>query len=253
MAMPAIVQPVSLSSTPVAAVVIVCMSSCVQVRCMSQAYYNLGGCHDQECHVTAFEEWPLLSVFAVVNIPDGATGEGALAASAGGSPHVPFPRISSFTGSEGNRRHRRKPFKSSSNHSLKAGHPQKLTNTAHDPLGLHGSSGEASSGVKNSGPESHDGSQQSYSTYAASHDAPVHGFHVQSGGGLHPPHPNDRSLSSDSPRWEKVDGVYDDAASSIADSQQTSPTTSSNNTGIEPEQKRLITPEREFRTKNQGV
>ncbi|KAL3139247.1 hypothetical protein ABBQ32_006013 [Trebouxia sp. C0010 RCD-2024] len=185
----------------------------------------------------------------VVNIPYDATGEGGLAASAGGSPHVPFPRISSFTGSDGNRRHRRKPFKSSSNRSLQAGHPQKLTSHAHNASGLNRSSGEPSTAVMNSGAESYDGSQRSYSTYAASHDAPVHGFHVQPAGKLHPPHPNDFSLSRDSPRWGKVEGVCDDVASSVADSQETSPATSSNNTGIEPEQKRLITPERELRAK----
>lgn len=185
----------------------------------------------------------------MVNIPYDATGEGGLAASAGGSPHVPFPRISSFTGSDGNRRHRRKPFKSSSNRSLQAGHPQKLTSHAHNASGLNRSSGEPSTAVMNSGAESYDGSQRSYSTYAASHDAPVHGFHVQPAGKLHPPHPNDFSLSRDSPRWGKVEGVCDDVASSVADSQETSPATSSNNTGIEPEQKRLITPERELRAK----
>lgn len=172
----------------------------------------------------------------MVNIPDDAPGDAALAASEGGSPHNPsFPRISSFTGSDGNRR-RRKPFKSSSNHSLKATHPQMLSHRANDPSGLHLSSG----------PESHDGSQQSYSTHAASHGAPVHGFHVPPAGGVNPAV---YDYSSDSPRWGmKVDGMYDDGASSFADSQQTSVTTSSN-TGVDREQKRLIDYEHEKHTR----
>ena len=172
----------------------------------------------------------------MVNIPDGAAGGTDLAASEGGSPHKPsFPRISSFTGSDGNRR-RRKPFKSSSNHSLQATHPQMPSHHAHDPSGLHLSSGH----------ESHDGSQHSYSTYAASHDAPVHGFHIQPAGGSNPA-VND--YSSTSPRWgTKVDGMLDDGASSVADSVQTSVTTSSN-TGVDREQKCLIDNEHEKRTR----
>ena len=97
-----------------------------------------------------------------------------------------------------------------------------LSHHAHDP---------------HSGPESHDGSQHSYSTYAASHGAPIHGFHIHPAGG-HNPAVND--YSSDSPRWGmKVDGMFDDGASSVADSQQTSVTTSST-TGVDREQKRLI-------------
>ena len=113
-----------------------------------------------------------------------------------------------------------------------------LTNHTHDPSGLHHTAGA----------ESHDGSQHSYSTYAASHDAPVHGFHVQPAGALHPPHMNDCSLASDSPHWGRTDGMYDDGASSVADSQQTSLTTSSN-TGVDVEQKRLIDSEREARAR----
>lgn len=178
-------------------------------------------------------------LFAVVNIPDDTPGGAAVAASVGDSPHKAFPRISSFTGSDGNRRsRRRKPFKSSSNHSLKATHPQMVTNHAQDPSGVH----------RTPGADSHDGSQHSYSTYAASHDAPVHGFHVQPAGGLHP-HVNDNPLSSDSPRWGKLDGVYDDGASSAADSQQTTVTTSSTNTGVDSEQKRLIHSELEMRAR----
>ena len=111
-----------------------------------------------------------------------------------------------------------------------------LTHHAHDPSGLHLSSG----------PESHDGSQHSYSTYAASHDAPVHGFHVQPAGGFNPA-VND--YSSTSPRWGmKVDGMIDDGASSVADSPPTSITTSSN-TGVDREQKRLIDNELEKHTR----
>ena len=159
-----------------------------------------------------------------------------LAASEGGSPHKPsIPRISSFTGGDGNRRRRQKPFKSSSNHSLKATHPQMLNHHAHEPSGLQLSSG----------PESHDGSQHGYS-YAASHDAPVHGFHVQPPGGVNPAV---HDYSSDSPRWGmKVDGMFDDGASSVADSQQTYVSTSSN-TVADREQKRLINTEHEKHTR----
>ena len=111
-----------------------------------------------------------------------------------------------------------------------------LTHHAHDPSGLHLSSG----------PESHDGSQHSYSTYAASHDAPTRGFHVKPTGGVNSA-VND--YSSDSPRWgTKVDGMFDDGASSVADSQQTSVTTSSN-TVVDREQKRLINSEHEKHTR----
>lgn len=203
--------------------------------------------------------------FAVVNIPDNAAEDGTLAASVGGSPHhVSFPRISSFTGSDGNRRRRRKPFKSSSNHSLQAMHPHMPCHHAHDASGLQRSSGpesqeasglhlssgpeshDASGLHRSSGPESHDGSQHSYSTYAASHDAPVHGFRVQPPEGRNPA---SYDYSSNSPRWEmKVDGMVDEEASSAADSMQTSVTTSSTS-GVDREQKRLINNEREKHAK----
>ena len=169
-----------------------------------------------------------------MNIPDDAAEDGTLAASVGRTPHN--PRISSFTGSDGSRRRRRKPFKSSSNHSLQAMHPQMPGHHAHDASGLH----------RSSGPESHDGSQHSYSTYAASHDAPVHGFRIQ------PPEGRNPALydySSNSPRWDmKVDGMVDDEESSVADSMQTSVTTSSTS-GVDREQKRLINNDHEKHTR----
>lgn len=169
---------------------------------------------------------------AVVNIPEAAVGDKAFSASVSGSPKKTV-RIPSFTGSDGNRR-RRKPFKSSSNHSLKATHSQMLSNHAHDP-----SKAVYSGALARSGAESHDGSEVSHSTYAASQGAPsVRGFHVQ------PSSFNDRSVVGDSPRGGRVDTVFDDGTSSVAESLQTSATTSSN-TGVSREHKRLIKPDHE--------
>ena len=168
----------------------------------------------------------------MVNIPGAAGEDKAFSASVSGSPRKSV-RIPSFTGSDGNRR-RRKPFKSSSNHSLKATHSQMLSTHAHDP-----SKALYSGALARSGAESHDGSEVSHSTYTTSQGVPsVRGFHVQ------PSSFNDRSVSGDSPRGGRVDGVLDDGASSVAESMQTSATTSSN-TGVSREQKRLIKPDHE--------
>ena len=166
----------------------------------------------------------------MVNIPDGAAGDKPFVPSVSSSPQKTV-RIPSFTGSDGNRR-RRKPFKSSSNHSLKATHSQMLSSQHHDP-----SRALYSAGLAKAGAESHDGSEQSHSTYAASHGvASVRGFHIQPGSF------NDRSMGGESPRG-RVDGMFDDGVSSVADSVNTSATdTTGSNTGIGREQKPLMKP-----------